>query len=720
MKYHSRLKLISHACAMLVAVVCGLSGVAASAADEHPAHFPKIPEATEYSYKQTPQGELKLWAIGPDHHGDADSSAHPAIVFFFGGGWRSGSPQQFVPHARYLAKRGMVAVLVDYRVSSRHQTRAVDSVADAKSAIRWVRQNAEMLHVDPQRVCAAGGSAGGHLAACCALIEGFDEQSEQQRISSVPDAMALFNPAVMLAPLDDTQLAGVDAERLASLQERMGVEPKELSPVHHVQSQMPPTMIVHGESDTTVPFSTVQEFTARMQAAGNRCELHGYPGAPHGFFNFREQGFELGQDNARSDNSRMWFGQTLLRLDEFLTSLSWLDGPADLTASHNRHLRVRSGLANSLHKFQTEQKGHVAFLGGSITEMNGYRPRVESWLQDRFPETEFQFTNAGIASTCSTTGAFRLNRDVLQHGPVDLLIVEFAVNDNQDAAHSADNCIRGMEGIIRQVRRHNPRSDIVMVHFVNPEMLSQVQDGREPRSSGQHERVARFYQIPSVHVCRALADRIADEEMTWKDYGGTHPRDQGNQLAADLVGELMAAAWRPGLADLQPDAYETPEAMLLETSYVQAEMLDRSRIQADAHWTYGVPDWESLPGSKRARFLKEQLWYSDAPAAQLEFRFTGTAAGAYVLAGPDAGQVDVSIDGGEWKTVDLFHRFSRGLHYPRTVMFAVDLKPQQHEVRVRVSEGRNPESQGTAVRVLAFVANETAAEVPVGSISSRR
>ena len=138
--------------------------------------------------------------------------------------------------------------------------------------------------------------------------------------------------------------------------------------------------------------------------------------------------------------------------------------------SGNEHLRGNQ--LNCLHKFEHDQTGHVAFLGGSITEMDGYRPRVEAWLMARFPDTKFTFTNAGIASTCSHTGAFRLERDVLSKGPVDLLLVEFSVNDDQDAHHSADDCIRGMEGIVRHVSRYNPQADIVMIQFVNPEMLA--------------------------------------------------------------------------------------------------------------------------------------------------------------------------------------------------------------------------------------------------------
>ena len=91
-------------------------------------------------------------------------------------------------------------------------------------------------------------------------------------------------------------------------------------------------------------------------------------------------------------------------------------------------------------------------MGGSITQMNGYRPMVSQFLENKFPKTKFEFINAGISSTCSTTGAFRLKSHVLDKGDIDLFFIEFAVNDDQDAAHAERDCVRGMEGIIRHAR----------------------------------------------------------------------------------------------------------------------------------------------------------------------------------------------------------------------------------------------------------------------------
>ena len=108
-----------------------------------------------------------------------------------------------------------------------------------------------------------------------------------------------------------------------------------------------------------------------------------------------------------------------------------------------KNITSRGTLNNARIAFESGKPATVAFMGGSITEMKGYRPIIMEWLENRFPQARFNFINAGLSSTCSTTGAFRLRRDVLDNGPIDLFFLEFAVNDDQDANHNRKACIRG-------------------------------------------------------------------------------------------------------------------------------------------------------------------------------------------------------------------------------------------------------------------------------------
>lgn len=240
---------------------------------------PEIPGARAEVYKQTPQGPLNMYVMGAAREGQR----RPAIVFFFGGGWSNGSPAQFRIQAEHLVDKGIVAFLADYRVYSRQHTTIADAVADAKSAVRWIRVNAERLGVDDTRIVAAGGSAGGHLAAAAALLERFDEKQEDAAVSSRPNALVLFNPAIALAAYEQTPW--VDPDQEAAITARAGADPKALSPLHHVREGAPPTLIFHGEADTTVPFAIVEKFAILMKRAGNRCELISFPGEKHGFFN---------------------------------------------------------------------------------------------------------------------------------------------------------------------------------------------------------------------------------------------------------------------------------------------------------------------------------------------------------------------------------------------------------------------------------------------------
>ena len=370
------------------------------------------------------------------------------------------------------------------------------------------------------------------------------------------------------------------------------------------------------------------------------------------------------------------------------------------------NIHRRSDLANARLRFEKDKAGHVAFIGGSITEMNGYRPMVCEVLQKRFPETKFTFTAAGISSTCSTTGAFRLGEHVLSKGPLDLFFVEFAVNDDQDAAHVHRQCIRGMEGIVRQVRKHNPRAEIVITYFVNPPMLELLQQGKTPVSIAAHEKVAEHYGVSTIHLAKEVADRIEAGSLTWKTYGGTHPKPPGNAICAAMIDELMTACWTKPLPDnAAGKPHALPAKPLDERSYGRGRFVDLSCAKVKAGWELGVPPWKSLPGSCRTRFVSAKMLSAEKPGAQLSLEFTGAAVGAYVLAGPDAGIVEASIDGGPFEKLDLFHRFSKGLHYPRTVIFADELADGKHTLVLRTTDQRNEASKGSAARILEFVAN---------------
>jgi acetyl esterase/lipase len=288
--------------------VCLIGHGVASAQEVRVQNAGRLAKARAEVYKTTGDTQLKLFVFEPAGHKAIDK--RPAVVFFFGGGWNAGSPGQFAPQAEHLAKRGMVAICADYRVYSRHKAQVKDCVSDAKSTIRWVRSNAAKFGIAPNRIAAGGGSAGGHLAAAVATLDGFDEADEDKSISSRPNALLLFNPALDLTPEGFGRRA--DEKKADIFRERLGSDAKSLSPTHNIMSSGPPTILFHGRADNTVPFKQAEEFARRMKEAGNRCDLEGYDGQPHGFFNF-----------GRNENK--FYDDTLAKADAFLVSLGWLE-----------------------------------------------------------------------------------------------------------------------------------------------------------------------------------------------------------------------------------------------------------------------------------------------------------------------------------------------------------------------------------------------------------
>ena len=319
------------------------------------------------------------------------------------------------------------------------------------------------------------------------------------------------------------------------------------------------------------------------------------------------------------------------------------------------YFTVRGGLDNCRVKFEREGQGRVAFLGGSITAGGGWRDQVGAELQRRFPKTKFDFINAGISSFGSTPGAFRFSRDVLKNGPVDLLFEEAAVNDETNGQTDLEQ-VRGMEGIVRQARLANPAMDIVLLHFADPAKTAMFNQGKIPAVIVNHEKVAAHYNVPSINLAKEVAERIHAGEFTWeKDFIDLHPSPFGHTLYCRAVKRLFDETWRdplPPAAKLQP--YPLPEKPVDDGSYFRGRFVPLEQAVLDAGWKL-EPAWK--PADKagtRAGFVDVPMLVAETPGATLRLKFSGTAVGLFVAAGPDAAIVEYRIDGGPVATRDLF------------------------------------------------------------------
>ncbi len=260
------------------------------------------------SAQESPDTIRVYKAIGPNEllarifypAGFRAGDQRPAIVFFFGGGWNKAHPLQFYPHSEYLASRGMVAICADYRTKTTHNTTPIECVRDGKSAIRWIRRHAADLGIDPHKLAAGGGSAGAHVAAATAMLNGFDEAGEDTTISARPNALVLFNPVI------DTGPEGYGYNRVKDFW-------RSFSPLHNVNEMTPPCIILLGTNDQVVPVATAETFKIRMENAGGRCDLQLWEGYGHGFYLEKK------------------YVETLLEVDNFLHSLGYLEGEATLS-----------------------------------------------------------------------------------------------------------------------------------------------------------------------------------------------------------------------------------------------------------------------------------------------------------------------------------------------------------------------------------------------------
>jgi acetyl esterase len=248
----------------------------------------------QFIYKQVDSVKLFMEVYRPGISNIA--TKHPAMIFFFGGGWSGGSVKQFEPHARFFSQRGMVCFLVDYRVKERQQTTPFESLKDAKSAIRYIREHANVFNIDTSMIVAAGGSAGGHLAAATALTDEFNENSDNMSVGCNPNVLVLYNPVIDNGP------GGYGYERI-------GDAYKSFSPLHNIRKGAPPTILFLGTKDDLIPVETAKYYQTVMNKVGSRCELRLYEGEGHGFFNYKN--FDC-------------YKKTLVESDEFLQSLGYL------------------------------------------------------------------------------------------------------------------------------------------------------------------------------------------------------------------------------------------------------------------------------------------------------------------------------------------------------------------------------------------------------------
>ncbi|WP_219837844.1 SGNH/GDSL hydrolase family protein [Paenibacillus sp. R14(2021)] len=371
-----------------------------------------------------------------------------------------------------------------------------------------------------------------------------------------------------------------------------------------------------------------------------------------------------------------------------------------------RYCTAREGLPRFREKLSRSDAVTVAFLGGSITEGYGasdpdrssWRALTEQFLQAAYPALTWTFVNAGVGGTNSTLGAHRLQSHVPVSDGIDLLFIEFAVNDSQHREHSAEGraeTIRSMEGIVRQCRRLSPQADIVLLYSADEHNLAEV----DPFFISVHEEVAVHYGLPSVSFSGRVRDWLAAGEGTWEQLAPdrTHPNDAGYACYAGLLREFLDHVLKPNSAQSAQGTTVLP-APLLEDSYGQASMRDMSG-------TYGVKllHMQQRPENMvNWRYAAEHL-ASDSPEAEFSFDVNGHGAGLLLICGPDSGILEFAVNGGPFQTVNPFDEWCPLFWRPVPVRLASQSQVEAMRITVRNTAMKDERSTGTWLRVLALL-----------------
>lgn len=227
-----------------------------------------------YTYQSENGVELSAYCFFPEGQepGSKDLTAKPAILFFHGGHWDVSLVTQFSPHAMHFASRGMVAIVVEYRVETPHQASPDEAFDDAQMAMQWLRHNHAELGIDPERIIAAGSASGAYMALSLATRK---KLPEIDGISSRPQAVIAVSSFVHISR------RSVDMKRFPNAKQA-----SKNHPLNNVRRKLPPCMMIHGKSDTIAPHYLVSDFVKAMKRKRNTCELIDFDACNHSFFNF--------------------------------------------------------------------------------------------------------------------------------------------------------------------------------------------------------------------------------------------------------------------------------------------------------------------------------------------------------------------------------------------------------------------------------------------------
>jgi lysophospholipase L1-like esterase len=359
---------------------------------------------------------------------------------------------------------------------------------------------------------------------------------------------------------------------------------------------------------------------------------------------------------------------------------------AQWTLKDTTELVSRDGLPNFMHKIRSGQPVSVGFFGGSITQAEGWRPKITEWMRSHYRPKEVRAWNAAIGGTNSTFGVFRLQRHLLEKDDLDLIFVEFAVNDSPG---NSPDIVKSMEGIVRKIWTQNPKTDIFFVYTLKKDFLQDIEQAKMSLSMSKHDSIASHYGIPSLYWGVEVDKKLRSGEMIFQDQisdvstsknaagkyvfaeDGVHPSDYGHQIYADVLARSLIRMESPS----DPEPHSLKPALF--SPYEAAAMLPAEASQGQQLEVADSP--EKYPFLEN--FLEDGDTYllSEHPEASYRFQFEGSKVGMKIIMGPGCGPFTVTIDGKPYEKSG----FDGYCSYYRINNFFVDCEPGLHEVVIR-------------------------------------
>ena len=359
------------------------------------------------------------------------------------------------------------------------------------------------------------------------------------------------------------------------------------------------------------------------------------------------------------------------------------------------------GLNNCKKKFVLERFGRIAFIGGSITAAPGWRDSVCAYIEREFPHTRFEFINASVGGTNSTFGSARLDEDIFNKGKIDLMFLEFVVNDNM-AISSDNNPSLAMEGIIRHARHKNPELDIFVLYFADKSNVQEFKKGERPHTISLHDEVTKYYNITVLNLAKSIAVSVEANDFCWEQFSSDlcHPTAFGHGQYARAITAALQSAWRSKYIDPNDEivSYKLPMP-LNARNYENGHFVEPSKAHIISGWRL-VPNWTA---EKTCNYsgLVDVLTATES-GAKLQLQFEGIGVGIYAIAGMDAGTIEYDIDGKIKGTVQMFDSYCGMFHRPVFRVFDTNLAKGAHKLTLVIGSDRHEKSVGNAVRIVKF------------------